>query len=443
MPTRRIWTAVDPCLLPLANVRAETDGGSRSTPFFCKQAPIARGVIAYVLAIGISPALAMADLVLKNQFELPAGSLTNRTAWIAQHDGDPGLELVNCNESTWLVIDLSAGTQQAVIAAPWSGSFAKTIKDSDGDGLDEVLVSGPDAGVVVEGVTTSSVFLGYFNYYWDPNSSRDPWLVQTDADSANELLVTGAAPGDLRVIDIGTGLVEDSYEFASQPFVETVTDVDGDGLNEIVVSCQCSPGVDVDRVWYVFDTTGPAASIEDDFGALLPAIHLQLTAPEPTDSDVRIDFALAQSEPVSIRIIDVTGRLVRAVADDLPFQAGQHRMTWNGTDRDGHDAPSGVYFVQVATKERTDSRRITLVRCATLLQPEATWNLLFSGSCAASSLRWLAATRVAVAVAGVSSVSSWALSASFWRWLSLRTGMPRRRRQFVPETSGSAQCAQS
>ena len=365
MPTRGICIAFVSCPVTLHIVRPKIDVGPRWKAASCRRALIARAVTAGVLVTGIFPVLAMADLVLKNQFELPnTGSLTNRSAWIAQHDGDPGLELVLCgDELSWFVIDLNTGTQQGVIEAPWSGQPARVVRDSDGDGLDEVVVSTTDftAGVVIEGVVSSPVVVGYLNYSWLRDKSKTPWLVQTDADPASELLVTGASPGDLRVVDIGTGLVQDSYEVVSRPDVETVMDVDGDGLNEIVISCEgCASAYH--RMWYVFDTTGPAASIEGDFGVLPPGIYLQLTSPEPSGADVRIDFALAQPESVSIRIIEVSGRLVQAVADDLSLGAGQHRITWDGTDRDGNDAPSGVYFVQVATKERTDSRRITLVR---------------------------------------------------------------------------------
>jgi hypothetical protein len=313
---------------------------------------LTRGVATAVLAVLALPITAFADLTLDSEFDIDAPDLG--TVWIAQHDLDPSLEFVDASGGQWQVIDLDTGTVQAVLPVACSLiRAALVIPDSDRDGLDEIVAESSAGLLLIEGTNVTE----RQTYSWPAGEKL--WG-QCDGDPAAELLLQEGLQR-LIVVDVVTAEIEGSYQFADEFRIRKFGDLDGDGLNEILISCFVC-GQQTRTRWYVFDTNGVAASADDDFGAIPPAMRLQLTAPEPTSSDVRIDFALVESEPVSIRIIDVTGRLVQAVAEDLPFQAGQHRMTWDGTDRDGHDAPSGVYFVQVATKERTDSRRITLVR---------------------------------------------------------------------------------
>ncbi|MCA9759326.1 MAG: T9SS type A sorting domain-containing protein, partial [Candidatus Eisenbacteria bacterium] len=71
---------------------------------------------------------------------------------------------------------------------------------------------------------------------------------------------------------------------------------------------------------------------------------------------------VATPQPVSVRILDVSGRLVRQVRDNEVLKVGRHSLDWDGTDRNGNEAPSGVYLVQVAAGGSVDSRRVTLVR---------------------------------------------------------------------------------
>ena len=107
---------------------------------------------------------------------------------------------------------------------------------------------------------------------------------------------------------------------------------------------------------------GPDSPGERNSGSIATGIEFQRTFPEPMGSSVSIDFNLVHPGAVSVRILDATGRLVRSLAEDLPCSAGEHRIFWDGKDRNGLDAPGGAYFIQVATKDRADSRRVTLVR---------------------------------------------------------------------------------
>jgi len=58
-----------------------------------------------------------------------------------------------------------------------------------------------------------------------------------------------------------------------------------------------------------------------------------------------VNFGLAKAERVKIQIFDVSGRLVRTLADRA-FTAGEHKLTWDGVDNSSKLVARGVYFVR-------------------------------------------------------------------------------------------------
>lgn len=58
-----------------------------------------------------------------------------------------------------------------------------------------------------------------------------------------------------------------------------------------------------------------------------------------------VNFGLTKAERVKIQIFDVSGRLVRTLADRR-FEAGNNHLTWDGADNVGHQVARGVYFVR-------------------------------------------------------------------------------------------------
>ena len=61
--------------------------------------------------------------------------------------------------------------------------------------------------------------------------------------------------------------------------------------------------------------------------------------------EVAIGFTLGRAGNVSMRVYNRGGRLVRELADGMPMEAGANLVRWDGTDRDGRLAESGLYLV--------------------------------------------------------------------------------------------------
>ncbi len=81
----------------------------------------------------------------------------------------------------------------------------------------------------------------------------------------------------------------------------------------------------------------------------------------PSGAQARLALDLPRAAAVSVRLYDLRGALVRELqAGDLP--AGRRVLTWDGRDRAGRLAASGVYLVRARVEGRTLAGRVVLVR---------------------------------------------------------------------------------
>jgi hypothetical protein len=76
-----------------------------------------------------------------------------------------------------------------------------------------------------------------------------------------------------------------------------------------------------------------------------------------------VNFGLAKSDRVEIKVYDVTGRLVRTLADRV-FVAGNHMLTWDGVNDHGQKLSRGVYFTQVKYQNSrfVEAKKLTLLK---------------------------------------------------------------------------------
>jgi hypothetical protein len=91
------------------------------------------------------------------------------------------------------------------------------------------------------------------------------------------------------------------------------------------------------------------------------AMAATAVSPNPTPGPCRVSFSLVVDGPVSVDIIDVSGRIVRRLVDG-PHPAGDYSLKWDGKDDAGRELPAGVYFTHVMTAEGTTTRRVVLAR---------------------------------------------------------------------------------
>jgi aminopeptidase N len=111
--------------------------------------------------------------------------------------------------------------------------------------------------------------------------------------------------------------------------------------------------------WVLADFTQVTTGLAESPGA--PATYLAQNRPNPFNPHTTIEFGLGRAGTVALRIFDVQGRMVRSlVRGELP--AGEHSVTWDGTNDAGVALPSGLYFYRLVGPAGVREQRMVLLR---------------------------------------------------------------------------------
>lgn len=118
------------------------------------------------------------------------------------------------------------------------------------------------------------------------------------------------------------------------------------------------------RTFHTGDRNWEADTIVDlgkGVGVLPTSAGLIGNAPNPFNPTTKIRYALPNAAPVSLQIIDVSGRVVRTLVNSVQ-SAGEKEVTWNGKTDGGKDVSSGVYFMFFESAGKKEQKKMTLIR---------------------------------------------------------------------------------
>lgn len=82
--------------------------------------------------------------------------------------------------------------------------------------------------------------------------------------------------------------------------------------------------------------------------------------PNPFNPATIIRYSLPSPSEITLRIYNLHGQNVWSKTEAK--NAGEHHLTWPGTDKYGKPAPSGVYFYQLSTTTESKTRQMLLLR---------------------------------------------------------------------------------
>lgn len=179
---------------------------------------------------------------------------------------------------------------------------------------DSLLVGGP---VVME---TDTGFLMW--YAGGPDFENIAWGI-----------ATALLPED----DCNNNGLEDQAELAGDPSI----DWNDDG---IIDNCQQGQGISG-----VPPGSGQRARLLDAY-------------PNPFNPQTTIVLDLPKRVAMSLRVFDMTGRLVRALVDSGIRGPGRTEVVWNGRDNSGRQVASGTYFYRFSAGDYNETKRIVLIK---------------------------------------------------------------------------------
>ncbi|MEX0736654.1 MAG: FlgD immunoglobulin-like domain containing protein, partial [Bacteroidota bacterium] len=109
-----------------------------------------------------------------------------------------------------------------------------------------------------------------------------------------------------------------------------------------------------------FESGGPVVSAGDD-DASPGSFSVFQNYPNPSNPETTIEFDLAVRGEVTIRVYDLSGRLVKEVLR-RELAAGRHRARWDGSDAMGRRAASGTYLAVVQHGKQKKALKLQLLK---------------------------------------------------------------------------------
>ena len=95
----------------------------------------------------------------------------------------------------------------------------------------------------------------------------------------------------------------------------------------------------------------------------LPAIvRLGPIVPNPFNPRTMTRYELHQQKRVTLRVFDLTGRVVCTLIEGEEQTAGNHQVAWAGRDALGREMSSGTYLVRLSTDSGAEARKVMLIR---------------------------------------------------------------------------------
>jgi len=197
---------------------------------------------------------------------------------------------------------------------------------------------------------------------WDWNVSGDsgPYAVIQVVDSADEsAFATSGVFAVSNNVDwiqmpVSEGLLERDMTADLEVHLSSVGLAAGD--HEAALLVETNAGAPI--IIPVTLTVGDISATPDD---LPTAVTLLGNYPNPFNPQTVISFTLPAQQDVQLAVYSARGRLVRRLLTGQ-YEAGVHRVVWDGQDATGRLAASGVYFYRLQTGNTNLTGKMVLAK---------------------------------------------------------------------------------
>jgi hypothetical protein len=166
-----------------------------------------------------------------------------------------------------------------------------------------------------------------------------------------------------------------SIASATEGILFTVTgayDVSSDGSNVVLTAEEDSEGsgnrlvasgpggVQLESTFWSRNwTVGSGALDVND--AIINTYSLSDNYPNPFNPTTNISFSIESYGEASLLIYDALGREVKSLVSGL-YVPGAYTVTWNGTDNNGNEMSSGMYFYKFTSGDFTKTKKMLFVK---------------------------------------------------------------------------------
>ncbi len=118
--------------------------------------------------------------------------------------------------------------------------------------------------------------------------------------------------------------------------------------------------------WYIDDVqmNFKPTSVEEEPASVPVQFSLRQNYPNPFNPSTSIQYTVdgrQTSAPISLRVYNIRGQLVRILVDG-EIEPGNHQVVWDGRDDKGKEVSSGIYFYRLAAGEHVATKKMLLLK---------------------------------------------------------------------------------
>lgn len=100
----------------------------------------------------------------------------------------------------------------------------------------------------------------------------------------------------------------------------------------------------------------------DESESAVKHVALLNNYPNPFSTETAISYQLPAKSQATLRIYNVSGRLVRTLVDAQSQPAGSYTVRWDGTDNHGQELPHGSYLCNFTAGSITTTKEIVFLK---------------------------------------------------------------------------------
>lgn len=118
---------------------------------------------------------------------------------------------------------------------------------------------------------------------------------------------------------------------------------------------------EVNSYYAVFSSAGSVTSLQSELSAIPAEFVLRQNYPNPFNPTTTISYNIQNSAMVSLSIFNILGQEVRQLVNEFK-ESGSYQITWDGHDSLGEALPSGFYIYQLKVGNKTETRRMLMMK---------------------------------------------------------------------------------
>jgi len=293
--------------------------------------------------------------------------------FICLESNDAAYRATNGAMATWLTNDLNANTQRWTIVYFHHPPYSKGSHNSDTEV--ELMEMRTNIMPILENKKVDLVMAGHSHSYERSMLIRGHYGLESTFNASTMAVSSGsgiypssytkAAPNYYGTVYLICGVGGQvgattagyphnaMYTSSVANYGSMVIDVQGDRLDTKFLTSTGS-------IWDQFTiqksgTPSPALRTGIEMDQNVPIADPMAIYPNPVHDYLTIEYELRNSSPVQVDVMDLSGRMVYRIADEMEQPEGRNQLHFPIRDA---NLPKGVYIIRLITDEYVQSKRI-------------------------------------------------------------------------------------